>query len=122
MMASQAIDANVVGIIGDSWVAHQQLDSLIVAAFGAKGKDITVVSSGHSGAPTKRIYQNIFAPTSNNYSSQSVFAAKPKYIIVIAGVNDSFGQLGSHFYAHHLTLIIETIQKKRCYPCSFGTS
>lgn len=99
----------VVGIIGDSWVADGVLDTLLNQEFALAGKNVSVVSSGHPGAKTKLIYQNMFKKREEERSSRYVVERKPDYCIVIAGVNDALGQVGSNFYAHHVLMIANAL-------------
>ena len=98
-----------IGIIGDSWVAGKKVDSLLQAGLESKGFQNEVISSGQPGAKSKLIYQNLFKDTCDEYSSRFLIEASPDFCIVIAGVNDAVGQLGSDFYAHHIVLIIKTL-------------
>lgn len=98
-----------VGIIGDSWVAGKKLDAFLRDEFKAKGVSSMIISSGHSGAKSKLIYQNIFKDSTDEYSSKFVITSHPDYCIVIAGVNDAHGQVGAKFYSHHLSMIINTL-------------
>ena len=105
-----------VGIIGDSWVAGENLDSLIKGEFKKQGKESIILSSGHSGAKSKLIYQNIFKDRTDEHSSKFVIEARPDYCVVIAGVNDSQGQVGSEFYSQHVTMIIKTLLHYKIKP------
>jgi hypothetical protein len=49
-----------IGIIGDSWVAGEKLDSLLHNGLLEKGFKNKIISSGHPGAKSKLIYQNLF--------------------------------------------------------------
>ena len=107
---SSITNTNVtIGIIGDSWVANNNLDSFLQEKLMAKGVNNKIVSSGNSSARSKLIYQNIFKDSTQQFSSQFVIKANPDYCVVVAGVNDAAGQIGANFYAHHIKLIIKTL-------------
>lgn len=98
-----------IGIIGDSWVAGRQLDSLLHNGLLKRGFENKIISSGHPGAKSKLIYQNLFEEKGNENSSKFIIENRPDYCIVIAGVNDAVGQVGANFYSHHIVLIIKTL-------------
>jgi lysophospholipase L1-like esterase len=98
-----------VGIIGDSWVVRQKLDSLLERKLLDKGIRANVFSSGNPGAKTKRIYENLFKDESEEFSSKTIIEKKPDYCIVIAGVNDAATHMGFEFYTWHMTMIINTL-------------
>jgi lysophospholipase L1-like esterase len=98
-----------IGIIGDSWVAGKALDSLLVLDMDEKGISSHVISSGHPGAKTKKIYQNLFEKEDNINSSKFVIKERPDYCVIIAGVNDAASQVGAKNYAYHMIQIIKTL-------------
>lgn len=98
-----------IGIIGDSWAASSQLDTLIHNDLAQRGIDNSVISRGHPGAKTKTIYEDLFLPDTMEHSMRYVLEAKPHYCIVIAGVNDAIGQVGPSYYAYHTTEIANTL-------------
>lgn len=98
-----------IGIIGDSWAAGKKLDSIIANRLVKAGIQGEIFSSGHPGAPTKEVYNNLFKPESDKHSTQFILAKRPTYCVVVAGVNDSQGQRGKEFYAHHLQLITKSL-------------
>lgn len=98
-----------IGIIGDSWVAGEKLDSALNVGLLEKGFENKILSSGHPGAKSKLIYQNLFEEKENEYSSKFIIENSPDYCIVIAGVNDAIGQVGADFYSHHIVLISNTL-------------
>ena len=57
-----------VGIIGDSWVAGKKLDAFLLDEFKVKGVNSMITSSGHVGAKSKLIYQNITVTVCDNFS------------------------------------------------------
>ena len=105
-----------IGIIGDSWVAGQKLDNLLHQELLKNGLDNRIISSGHPGAKSKLIYQNLFENKHNEHSSKFIIESKPDYCIIIAGVNDEVGQIGKGFYAHHMIMIIETLLHYQIKP------
>jgi len=105
-----------IGIIGDSWVAGGKLDSLFHNGLLEKGFKNKVLSSGHSGAKSKLIYQNLFEENANEHSSKFIIENRPNFCIVIAGVNDAVGQVGANFYSHHMLLIIHTLLHYKIKP------
>lgn len=99
-----------IGIIGDSWVYDHKLDSMLNIQLSLKGIHCNIFSSGHPGAKSKLIYESLF--TSDKY----IIEKKPKFCIVVAGVNDALGQVGKNFYAYHTTLIIKTLLHYKIKP------
>jgi len=98
-----------IGIIGDSWVVRQNLDSLLEKRLSDKGVHAEILSSGNPGAKTKKIYENLFKDESEEFSSKKILEKKPDYCIVIAGVNDAAMCMGPDYYAHHMVMIINTL-------------
>jgi lysophospholipase L1-like esterase len=98
-----------IGIIGDSWVVRQNLDSLLTQKLSDKGVHAEIYSSGNPGAKTKKIYENLFKDENEEFSSKKVLDKKPDYCIVMAGVNDAAMCLGPDYYAHHMVMIINTL-------------
>lgn len=98
-----------IGIIGDSWVVRQNLDSLMEVKLQEQGIHAEVYSSGNPGAKTKRIYENLFKDKNEEFSSKEIIEKKPDYCIIIAGVNDAATHVGPGFYTHHMVMIINTL-------------
>lgn len=98
-----------IGIIGDSWVVRQNLDSLLEAKLMEQGIHAEVYASGNPGAKTKRIYENLFKNRKEEFSSKEVIEKKPDYCIIIAGVNDAATHVGPDFYTHHMVMMISTL-------------
>ena len=105
-----------IGIIGDSWVAGGKLDLLLHNGLLEKGFKNKILSSGHPGAKSKLIYQNLFEGKGNENSSKFLIENRPDYCIVIAGVNDAASQMGGHFYSYHMNLIIKTLLHYKIKP------
>lgn len=105
-----------IGIIGDSWVENGTLDTLLYQNLLKNGISANILFSGHSGAKTKIIYQNLFKEDSAEHSSRFVIEKRPDFCIVIAGVNDAAVQIGSEYYSHHLNLITRTLLHYKIKP------
>ena len=98
-----------IGIIGDSWVARQKLDSLLQNELSKIGLSYRIISSGQTGARSKAIYQNLFKHEGIKYSSKFIIENKPEYCVVIAGVNDYSAHFGKKFYSFHMIQIINSL-------------
>jgi hypothetical protein len=105
-----------IGIIGDSWVAGGKLDSILNNELLERGFKNKILSSGHPGAKSKLIYQNLFEENGNEHSSKIIVENRPDYCIVIAGVNDAGSQIGGHFYSYHMIQIIKTLLHYKVKP------
>jgi lysophospholipase L1-like esterase len=105
-----------IGIIGDSWVADNRMDSLIHFPLLASNINNRLISSGQKRAKSKIIYQNLFKDKSELNSSKFIVENHPDFCIVVAGVNDATGQIGSHYYSYHLTQIIKTLLNYKIKP------
>lgn len=105
-----------IAVIGDSWASKRKLDTIIVNRLSEAGISCQVFSSGHPGAVSKRIYENLFAEKDDVHSSRFILNSNPDYCVVVAGVNDSFGQFGEDFYSEHLSLIIKTLKARNIKP------
>lgn len=93
-----------IGIIGDSWVSNQKLDSLIsfgVSTYPPYFNKNVVISSGEPGAKSKKIYENL--------CSNTEILEKADFCIVIAGVNDVIVNMGTKYYSHHIRLITKKL-------------
>jgi lysophospholipase L1-like esterase len=105
-----------IGIIGDSWVAGEKLDTILHNLLLKKGLPNKVISSGHPGAKSKLIYEDLFKEKNNPYSSKFIIESCPDFCLVIAGVNDACSQIGSHFYSYHIEQIIKTLLHYKIKP------
>ena len=105
-----------IGIIGDSWVSNGKLDSLIHNKLLEKGFENKVLSSGHPGARSKIIYQNLFKEKEKEQSSKFIIENHPDYCVLVSGVNDAISQVGSNFYTHHVVLIVNTLLHYKITP------
>lgn len=112
--STESLNANVdtikLGLIGDSWVAGEKLDPVIETYLRSMNIDADIISYGHPGAKSQHILSNLLSDESNPYSSNALLQDDAvKHIIIIAGVNDTAGHIGSDFYVHHMTELIEVI-------------
>ncbi len=105
-----------IGIIGDSWVTRDKIGSLLHASLQEKGYANKTISSGHLGAKSKLVYQNLFKEDNQKHSSKFVIESRPDYCIVIAGVNDAASQIGAHYYSFHMVHIIKTLLHYKIKP------
>lgn len=106
-----------IALVGDSWVVGGSLDSFMRLELIRRGWSPKISSFGQSGARSRAIYENLFKEHSVDYSSRSVlFGDSPDVCIVVAGVNDTFGYIGSDFYAHHMVLIVQSLRDRGVFP------
>lgn len=98
-----------IGIIGDSWVEGQKLDSVVHYSLMSYSIQNKVLSSGQGGARSKQIYRNLCKDIHISYSSKFIIENKPDYCIVVGGTGDATAQAGKNYYTHHLILIIRTL-------------
>lgn len=106
-----------IGIIGESWAAGRKIDDYLEAKLDHLGINSEIVSIGHPGAKSKLIYQDLFAPEEQLYTSREILFGKPlDYCIVLSGVNDTAAYVGANFYAHHLNLISEALISRGITP------
>lgn len=97
----------MVGIIGDSWVSGNKLDYLISDGLTRKGIQHKVISQGYPGAKTKKVYKDLL---------KSNLLGICDYLIIVAGVNDAIGQLGSGYYSYHTRLMIQAAFDNGVHP------
>jgi hypothetical protein len=105
-----------IGIIGDSWVFDKRLDSLLCNDLFKSSVNARILSSGHPGAKTKIIYQNLFVEKGSPNSSKFIIESNPDYCIVVTGVNDAIAQLDVQNYSHHVQEIIKTLLHYKIKP------
>ncbi|MFB9121583.1 SGNH/GDSL hydrolase family protein [Bergeyella porcorum] len=99
-----------IGMIGDSWVKRGDMEKPLEEQLLQYGVKADVIESGHSGATSKMIYENLFADKNESiYSSKFVVEFCPQYCIVVAGVNDSFRGFGKTYYAEYVVKIANTL-------------
>lgn len=105
-----------IAIIGDSWVAGEKLDTILQNILKKDSLYARVISSGHSGAKSKLIYQDLFEEKDKEHSSKFIIESCPDFCVVIAGVNDAASQIGSHYYSYHIRQIIKTLLHYKIKP------
>ena len=106
-----------IALIGDSWIAGNDLDPHITQVLREQGWDIELDSFGQPGARSKKIYQNLI-DEDPQFSSRPVMFADDPYdlVVVVAGVNDSAGYMGADFYVYHMGLIITALIERGSIP------
>lgn len=109
-------DTVKIGIIGDSWVASEKLDTQIKSQLTKQGVDADVISSGHPGANSKKILNNLISEQGDFSSNYILLDEDVKYIVIIAGVNDTAGHMGKDFYSHHVSEITRIINESGKIP------
>ena len=106
-----------IGVIGDSWVAGNKLDSFIIEGLKTAGIEAEVISSGHPGARSRQIYRDLLADEAKPYSARKVLMDPDvDYLVLIAGVNDTAGHIGKNVYAHHVFCIVRAAQQQGIHP------
>lgn len=106
-----------IGVIGESWAAGKKIDNFLIEALAKKAIDSTVVSSGHPGAKSKFVYQNLFKSLDTPHSSNEILTGETlDYCIVLTGVNDTATYVGADYYAHHIDLIVKALLKRGITP------
>jgi lysophospholipase L1-like esterase len=97
-------DAYIVSAIGDSWIAGGKLDSGFGRGLAKLGVDATVKTTGHPGARSKLIYQNLESWV--GWIEQSYPKLKKIYVIE-GGINDALAYVGKDFYVKHVKLAVD---------------
>lgn len=106
-----------VGIVGDSWVAGGKLDQFVQNELSANGIDAVVISSGHPKAKSRQVYRNLFLPPEEPYSSNFILMDDEiDYLVIVAGVNDTAGHIGSDFYSYHILAIVKAALSRSIIP------
>lgn len=106
-----------IGIIGESTASRQSLDPYLIEFLESTGKNIKVISRGHSGATAKQIYLDLFKPTGEGFSTHHILMDDQlDFCIVLTGINDSAGHYSAKFYAHHLELIVRSLLVRGIVP------
>lgn len=107
--SDQTTEINI-GLIGDSWVAGEKLDPFIEKQIQSYGISANVTSFGHPGAKSRDILINLLSDSSNPHSSNTLLNDDNiEYVIILAGVNDTAGHIGTDFFVHHMTELVKTI-------------
>jgi hypothetical protein len=105
-----------IGIIGDSWANGEKLNPYLHNYLLEQELPNKIISSGHSGAKTKVIYQNLFKNEDEKYSSKFIVENSPDFCIVLAGTNDAITQMGPNYYSSHLIKIIKLLLHYNIMP------
>ena len=123
--ASHETNRILVGIVGDSWVAGEKLNSTLANALSGRGIDCRVLSSGHPGANSRQVYRNLnstalgqkLGETREKLSAQSILNDPGlHYLVILAGVNDTAGHYGKDFYSHHMMAMITLSEQRGIIP------
>ena len=95
---------HVVAAIGDSWVAGGKLDSGLHNGLYDNGIRAQVKSTGHPGARSKLIYENL-----ESFSKwiDAEYSNPPVTYVIEGGINDALAYVGKDFYAKHVRLAVE---------------
>lgn len=112
VVPSATADISAIGLIGDSWVAGQKLDSTLENSLASRGLLLDVISHGYPNYRSSQILQEL------NHGNALELLENPNIsnIIVIAGVNDSAGHMGANYYAHHMAEIVNLISSHNKTP------
>lgn len=107
-----------IALIGDSWVYRNTLGLRILKDLGLQGWQVKLCISGHPGAKTKKIYQDLFLDPDERYSSHKILFSAESYdlVVIIAGINDSICYMREGYYVHHMALLINAIIRRGCTP------
>lgn len=103
-----------IALIGDSWVAGNDLDSFLLAKLNIPSKRVQVTSSGQYGAHSKDIYLNVFKNEFEINSLHNIILSNPDYCFISSGNNDL--NMGVEYYTHHMILLIQFLLEKRIRP------
>src|ERR1700752_3259414 len=96
-----------VGIIGDSWVSAQKLDSGIIKYLRDRNIKCEVISFGWPGAKSRQVLKNIS-------ECKQIFQCD--YCFVICGINDSVAQMGKKYYVQNLKSISKKLIESNVVP------
>jgi hypothetical protein len=106
-----------IGLVGDSWVEAEGIGLAMEGYLAEADIPAVVMSSGHSGATSKQIYRNLVENHGGPHSAYSLLMdERIKYLVVVAGVNDTSRHMGSDYYAHHMMGIIRAISNRGIKP------
>ena len=102
-----------VGLVGDSWASGHKLDAPLARHLSARGVAATVVSSGHPGTTSRQIMRDMgAAPSTPGSSRELLMNGDWDCLVIIDGVNDTAGHMGSGFYAHHMVEMIGLCRRR----------
>lgn len=94
------------GIIGDSWVDNEKLDSPIADSLSGGGLSIDVESYSLPGRKSGEIYHDMINDNPEFNSYDLVQDDSIDALLLVAGVNDTAGHFGSEYYVKHIMNII----------------
>lgn len=106
---------DMIALLGDSWIHNESLDHLLKLELEKRDLKYNIQSFGEPGAFSKKIYENLNS-NQGKFGAYSILESKPKYCIVIAGVNDAASQMGPKFYARHMELIVLKLLEHNIKP------
>lgn len=106
-----------VAVIGDSWVAWQRIDRGLNLGLMQLGHPARIQSFGQPGARSRQVYENLFKPAAEPFSSRQVlFSGAFQACVVVAGVNDTASHMGKDFYLYHMLLIVDALLQRQIHP------
>jgi hypothetical protein len=104
-------DPIMIGVFGDSWVAGEKLDAILTAKLSEQGLRCKVLSSGHPGANSRQVYRNLI-----RNQCEMIRTSNLRYLVLVAGVNDTAGHYGKDFYSHHMMAMITVARSHGITP------
>lgn len=108
-----------IAMIGDSWASYRSyymLDSSFQIRLRSQTNlPVKMTSKGKGGEKSRGIYQLLFEEYDEN-GTKNIIASGITYCIVSAGINDAAANLGTHFYCHHMKLILEFLLSNNIRP------
>jgi lysophospholipase L1-like esterase len=111
-----ASDLNV-AVVGDSWVANQKLDAPLADSLAAQGIAAEVQSVGFSGAKSRHVAKSWAADGIDQDVDRALAkSAEADYLVLVVGVNDAAGHVGSDRYSHHVDELLQAIERKGLHP------
>jgi hypothetical protein len=106
-------DGFTLGIVGDSWTCNRKIDTSLNASLSRNGIDNKIISFCLSGKKSGEIYDDFITENSNNFNSEDLLEDDSiDAILIVAGVNDEIGHIGSDYYVQNYKNIISTINSK----------
>jgi hypothetical protein len=107
-----------IAVIGDSWaVIHSEMmmDTLLASRLNQlTGHPVAVKSKGKGGERSKGIYNLMFE--NEGLGTKAIITSGLDYCVVIAGINDAAGNLGTREYCHHMRLILKLLLSNGIHP------
>ena len=115
---SRVDDTLKVVMIGDSWAGlhHEEgMDAYLFSKLQEKiQRPLSVISKGKGGEKSRGIYQLMFS--TDCYGTKTLFASKPDYCIISAGINDAAANLGTQQYCHYYRQILDFMLTNHIRP------